>query len=458
MEQMSLAGEGPAVYTVAELTSAIHRLLTMNFDDVRVAGEISGFKVWTSGHAYFTLKDGAAQVRCVMFRNVARYLRVKPCDGMSARVRGSIEVRQERGEYQLVVTGIEAQGEGELQLAFERLKRKLLDEGLFSQERKRPLPAYPTRIGVVTSPKGAVIRDIISVLRRRWPVADVRLYPTKVQGEGAVEGVCTALDRLGSSGWPEVIILARGGGSIEDLWTFNEEAVARAIAACPVPVVSGIGHETDFTIADFVADLRAPTPSAAAEIIAPDRADILHRIESARVRAGRSLTLLLARLARGLAERGASRAARLVHRLIGRAQQRADELDYALRLAGAGRIAGLAKRLLALDRRLRGQDARLRLAHSNHRAAELATRLNNAASAAIHARAARFNPLASQLAALSPLGVLTRGYAIVEGPGGILRDSASVSPGNSLNIRLGKGSLGAIVESVQPGPPSASEE
>jgi len=458
MEQMSLAGEGPSVYTVTELTSAIHRLLTLNFDDVRVAGEISGYKVWTSGHAYFTLKDGSSQVRCVMFRNVARYLRVKPCDGMLARVRGSIEVRQERGEYQLVVTGIEAQGEGELQLAFERLKRKLLDEGLFDPERKRPLPASPTRIGVVTSPKGAVIRDIISVLRRRWPVADVRLYPAKIQGEGAVEGVCTALDRLGSSGWPEVIILARGGGSIEDLWTFNEEAVARAVAACPVPVVSGIGHETDFTIADFVADLRAPTPSAAAEIIAPGREDILHRIEAARDRAGRSLTLLLTRLARRLAERGASRAARLVHRLIGRAQQRTDELDYALRLAGAGRIATMAKRLLALDHRLRGQDARLKLARSSHRVLQLTSSLRSNIGAVVQVHEDRLRALASRLGALSPLDVLGRGYAIVEGPGGILRDSASASPGDSLNIRLGKGSLGAVVESVQPGAPTAADD
>ncbi len=458
MEQMTLAGEGPSVYTVTELTSAIHRLLTVNFDDVRVAGEISGYKVWTSGHAYFTLKDGAAQVRCVMFRNVARYMRVKPCDGMSARVRGSIEVRQERGEYQLVVSGIEAQGEGELQLAFERLKRKLLDEGLFSQDRKRPLPAYPTRIGVVTSPKGAVIRDIISVLRRRWPVADVRLYPTKVQGEGAAEGVCTAIERLGSSGWPEVIILARGGGSIEDLWTFNEEAVARAIAACPVPVVSGIGHETDFTIADFVADLRAPTPSAAAEIIAPDRDDILRRIESARDRAGRSLTLLLSRLARRLAERGASRAARLVHRLIGRAQQRADELDYALRLAATGRISGIEKRLLSLDRRLRGQDARLKLARSSHHALQLTTSLRSGLGAAIQVHEDRLRGLTARLGALSPLEVLGRGYAIVEGPGGILRDAAAVSPGDPLNIRLGKGRLGATVESVQPGAPGSPDD
>jgi exodeoxyribonuclease VII large subunit len=449
MEQLSIGGVGPASYTVTELTAAIHRLLTMNFDDVRVTGEVSGYKVWTSGHAYFTLKDGASQVRCVLFRNVARYLKVKPADGMSVRLRGSVEVRQERGEYQLVVSGIEPQGEGELQLAFERLKRKLLDEGLFDQERKRPLPAYPTRIGVVTSPKGAVIRDILSVLGRRWPLAHVRLYPAKVQGEGAVEGICAAIERLGGSGWPEVIILARGGGSIEDLWTFNEEAVARAIFTCPVPVVSGVGHETDFTIADFVADLRAPTPSAAAELIAPDAEALLDHIDTLRGRAQRAITLWLAHLGRRLAERGASRPARLVQRLIGRAQQRADELDYSLRLAAGKRLTAMSTRLQSLDQRLRGRDPLLKLAQSDFRASVLTSRLRAATERTIQLRSARLVPVLAHLEALNPLAVLTRGYAIVEGPTGILRDASASQIGDAIEIRLGRGGLGARVESVQ---------
>jgi len=456
MEQMKLDGVGPGTFTVTELTAAIHRLLSFNFDDVRVAGEVSGYKVWTSGHAYFTLKDGAAQIRCVLFRNVARYLKVKPADGMSVRARGSVEVRQERGEYQLVVSGIEPQGEGELQLAFERLKRKLLEEGLFDEDRKRPLPAFPMRIGVVTSPRGAVIRDILSVLGRRWPVAGIRLYPAKVQGDGAVESVCTALGRLGASGWPELIIVARGGGSIEDLWTFNEEAVARAIADCPVPVVSGVGHETDFTIADFVADLRAPTPSAAAELIAPDLAGLLEQIDSLRARAGRAITLGLARMARLIAERGASRPARLVQRMIGRAQQRADELDYALRLAGTRRIDAVSARLDVLDRRLRGQDARLKLSRSRARASVLTGRLDAAITLRVKAGLGRLDRSEARLDGLSPLAVLGRGYAIVTGPPGILRDASDVRCGDELGVRLASGRLGARVESVHPDTPGGT--
>lgn len=451
MEQMNLEISGPVVYTVTSLTAAIHRLLTLNFDDVRVQGEISGYKVWTSGHAYFTLKDSGAQVRCVLFRNVARYMKVKPADGMAVKLRGSVEVRQERGEYQLVVSGIEMQGEGELQLAFERLKRKLLEEGLFDESRKRPLPPFPVRIGVVTSPKGAVIRDIVSVLGRRWPVAEVRLYPTKVQGEGAVEGVCEALERLGGSGWPEVIILARGGGSIEDLWTFNEEAVARAIATCPVPVVSGVGHETDFTIADFVADLRAPTPSAAAELIAPDRDELLGRIENLRGRAERSVTLLLMRLGRRLAERGVARAERQVQRLIGRAQQRTDELEYGLRSVLSLRLSNLSKRTETLNRRLRDRDPRLRLVQAVQRARLLDARLRPAMAGVLRPSRERLALLSARLEALSPMSVLNRGYAIVEGPAGILRNASAVSVGDALDIRLASGRLDARVESVEPG-------
>ena len=447
---MNLHEDQPGVYTVAGLTAAIHRLLTSNFDDIRVEGEISGYKVWTSGHAYFTLKDGSAQVRCVLFRNVLRYLRVKPADGMAVRLRGSIDVRAERGEYQLVVSGVEPRGQGELQVAFERLKLKLLEEGLFDQDRKRPLPAFPERIGVVTSPKGAVIRDLISVIRRRWPVATVRLYPSKVQGEGSTESVCTALERLGGSGWPEVIILARGGGSIEDLWTFNEESVARAIAACPVPVISGVGHETDFTIADFVADLRAPTPSAAAEILVPDQTDLLHRLDSEQTRAGRAISFLISRLQRHLSERGVSRAATLVHRLIGRVQQHTDELDYAARTAGASRLAATARRLQSLDLRLRRRDARLTLVNSNRQESELNSRLRAAMGGMLQVRLDKLSPLASKLDALSPLGVLTRGYAIVEGPSGILRDAASVGAGDPIGVRLAKGRLDARVEAVSP--------
>jgi len=259
------------VYSVASLTGEIHRMLSRSFDGIKVAGEISGWKVWTSGHAYFTLKDQQAQIRCVLFRNNLRYLRFKPQDGAAVIARGSVEVRAERGEYQLLVSGMEPQGLGRLYEMFAELKEKLRGEGLFDEARKRPLPVFPRRIGIVTSPQGAVIRDMLTVLRRRWPGLHIRLYPTPVQGAGSAEGIVEGLDWFSASGWPDVVIVGRGGGSLEDLWSFNDERVARAIAACRVPVVSAVGHETDFTIADFVADVRAPTPSAAAEIVVLER-------------------------------------------------------------------------------------------------------------------------------------------------------------------------------------------
>jgi len=228
------------------------------------SGEISGSKTASSGHCYFTLKDQDAQLRCVCFRQSLRYLKVKPQDGMAVLARGHIDVYEARGEYQLLVEAIEPQGHGALQFAFEQLKKKLAGEGLFDAARKRPIPRLPQRIGIVTSPSGAVVRDITEILSRRFPGLHLRIYPASVQGEGSVEAVCRGIDYFSNSGWAQVVIVARGGGSLEDLWTFNEESVARAIAASSVPVISAVGHETDFTIADFVADLRAATPSAAA--------------------------------------------------------------------------------------------------------------------------------------------------------------------------------------------------
>src|ERR1700723_3428497 len=268
MEQLALAwSPDRKTFTVAELNARIRGLLGDEFDDVWVAGEISGTKNATSGHCYFTLKDHDAQLRCVCFRQSLRYLKVKPQDGMAVLARGHIDVYEARGEYQLLVEAIEPQGHGALQFAFEQLKKKLAAEGLFDPGRKRPIPRLPQRIGIVTSPTGAVVRDITEILSRRFPGLHLRIYPALVQGEGSVEAVCRGIEYFSNSGWPQVVIVARGGGSLEDLWTFNEEAVARAIAASTVPIISAVGHETDFTIADFVADLRAATPSAAAELV-----------------------------------------------------------------------------------------------------------------------------------------------------------------------------------------------
>jgi exodeoxyribonuclease VII large subunit len=236
-----------------------------------VSGEISGVKLASSGHYYFNLKERDAVLKCVAYRSANRYWKFKPADGLAVLARGHIDVYEMRGEYQLQVDVLEPQGIGALQLAFEQLKKKLAGEGLFAAERKRPLPRFPRRIGIVTSPRGAAIADIVHILSRRFPGLAIRLYPALVQGPGAAEEVCRGIDYFSRTGWPDVVIVGRGGGSLEDLWTFNEEAVARSIAACSVPVISAVGHETDVTIADFVADLRAPTPSAAAELAVPTR-------------------------------------------------------------------------------------------------------------------------------------------------------------------------------------------
>ncbi|MBI5085640.1 MAG: exodeoxyribonuclease VII large subunit [Acidobacteria bacterium] len=424
-EQMSLIPEAPKVFTVTDLTASIQRLLSHTFDDIRVSGEISGCKLSASGHAYFTLKDAGAQIRCALFRNSLRYLRFRPSDGLAVIARGSIDVYQPRGDYQLIVTSLEPQGYGALQLAFEQLKAQLAAEGLFAQERKRALPAFPRRIGIVTSPRGAVISDMLTVLRRRFPGLHIRLYPTLVQGEGAAAGVCEGIRVFSESGWPDVVIVGRGGGSLEDLWTFNEESVARAIAASAVPVVSAVGHETDFTIADFVADLRAPTPSAAAELIVPDRAGVLEQIGAFRHRTLRAMSFRISQAARQLQQRGADRAAALLQRRIGKSWQRVDELE---------------QRLRARDPRARLARFRSRLQAVQHQAAILMRARLTSASLWL-------NPLAARLDALNPSAVLHRGYSIVSTEEGIIvRSPESAPPGTRLDVRLEQGRLKATVD------------
>ena len=268
------------IYTVAELSLEIRNLLEKRFPDVWVSGEVSNLRVAGSGHLYFTLKDETAQLRAVCFRNQARYLKFKPQDGLAVIARGRLSVYEARGEYQLYVEFIEPAGVGALQLAFEQLKQKLAAEGLFDPARKKPLPVLPHLIGVVTSPTGAVIRDILRILRRRFPNINVQIYPVKVQGEGAAQEIVQGVEHFNRRTAVDVIIVARGGGSLEDLWAFNEEVVARAIAASKIPVISAVGHETDFTIADFVSDLRAPTPSAAAELVVHRKQDFAAEIDA----------------------------------------------------------------------------------------------------------------------------------------------------------------------------------
>ncbi len=267
------------ILTVGEITHSIKEILEESFDDVLIIGEISNYKNHYSGHWYFSLKDSDAQINCVMWRSLTQQVFFSPADGMKVIVRGKLTVYPPRGNYQIDVRSMQPAGVGELQLAFEKLKQKLFDEGLFAEERKRPIPVMPSVIGVATSVDGAAFRDMISVARRRYPLAEIVISPCKVQGAGAAESIVEAIKQLQSETNADVIIVGRGGGSIEDLWAFNEEIVARAIAACKIPVISGVGHEVDFTIADFVADLRAPTPTAAMELATPDKAMILDALD-----------------------------------------------------------------------------------------------------------------------------------------------------------------------------------
>jgi exodeoxyribonuclease VII large subunit len=441
------------VFSVSELTSEIGGIFSQQFRDVWVLGEISGCKAATSGHFYFSLKDATSQVKAVLFRGSARWLKFRPQDGMMVLARGSLDVYEARGEYQLIVEHLEPQGAGALQLAFEQLKKKLEAEGLFAATRKRPLPKFPQRIGIVTSPSGAVIRDILHVLSRRFPGLHIRLFPAQVQGDGAMEQVCRGLQFFSTGGWADVVIVARGGGSIEDLWTFNEEAVARAIAACGKPVISAIGHETDYTIADFVADLRAPTPSAAAELLICTRESLLEQITAARERLLRAARYRILMCARELQQHGAERAEALLHRTLTRGAQRVDELEFTLRALAHDNLAGRRKHLQKSTQRLQSLDLRLRYARAGARLNAAEFQLKQLGRGMIWKAQHRYESLTGHMKQLSPLAVLGRGYSIVQDESGrIVRRSKDTEPGKLVNVRLGEGRIEARVERSIHGP------
>ena len=433
------------VYTVAELNAAIRAALDERFRDVWVSGEISGFKLAASGHYYFTLKEKDSQIRCVAFRSSHRYWKFKPQDGLAVLARGRVDVYEARGEYQLLVEALEPQGIGALQLAFEQLKKKLAAEGLFDAARKRPLPRFPRRIGIVTSPRGAAIADLVQILSRRFPGLHIRLFPALVQGESSVEEVCRGLDYFSRSNWADLVIVGRGGGSLEDLWTFNEEAVARAIAACSVPVISAVGHETDFTIADFAADLRAPTPSAAAELATPARQDVEDRVQAARSQAVQSLRYRLAMLERRSRQQGIDRAAGALRLRLGRAQQRIDDLGFRLRDRIRAAAALRERDRRALEVRLRRFDMRPRLAAARRAMEAARAAADRSIRTRLALRRAAWERAAAKLGELSPLRILDRGYAIVSNESGILKDPAAAPPDSSIQVRLARGKLEAVV-------------
>jgi exodeoxyribonuclease VII large subunit len=434
------------VFSVSELNAAIRAVLDAEFQDVWVTGEISGLKLAASGHYYFTLKERDAQVRCVAFRSAHRFWKFKPQDGLAVLARGRIDVYEARGEYQLLVELLEPQGLGALQLAFEQLKKKLAAEGLFAAERKRPLPRFPRRIGIVTSPRGAAIADMVQILSRRFPGLHVRLFPALVQGPGSAEEVVRGIEYFSRTAWPDLIIVGRGGGSLEDLWTFNEEAVARAIAACRVPVVSAVGHETDVTIADYVADLRAPTPSAAAEMVVPTRDDLLDRLAAARGKAVQGLRYRLAMLERRLRQQGIDRALSVLHRRVGRHLQRIDEQEYRMRERIRVAIDGRERSRRALEIRLRRFDVRPRLAADRRRMEAAHTAALQTMRTRLERRRSRLEQLAAKLSQLSPLRILERGYAIVSNEAGIVKDAAEAPAGSAVHVRLAKGALDAVVK------------
>ena len=429
------------VLTVSELNAAIRATLDEEFHDVWVSGEISGLKLAASGHYYFTLKEKDAQVRCVAFRSAHRYWKFKPQDGTAVVARGRIDVYEVRGEYQLLVELLEPQGLGALQLAFEQLKKKLSAEGLFAPGRKRALPRFPRRIGIVTSPRGAAISDLVHILSRRSPGISIRLFPAQVQGEGSVEEVCRGIRYFSKSGWPDLVIVGRGGGSLEDLWTFNEEAVARAIASSAVPVVSAVGHETDVTIADFVADLRAPTPSAAAELVAPDSKDLLERVANCRGKCAQAMRYRLAMLERRLRRQGTERALNVLHRRIGRGLQQIDEFDYRMRERMRAALDARERSRRALDARLRRFDVRPRLAAGNRRLEAAQLRIAQGAKLGLARRRSLLEQASARLSQLSPLLILQRGYAIVSNERGIVKDPPPA--GEKIHVRVARGEFDA---------------
>jgi exodeoxyribonuclease VII large subunit len=435
------------IWTVADLVARIRHHVESAYSDLWVEGEISNFRPAPSGHIYFTLKDGESQLPVVLFRRQASLLRFRPSDGLAVLVRGRVSVYETRGQLQFIAETLEPRGAGALQLAFEQLKARLLAEGLFDASRKKPLPAYPHCIGVVTSPTGAVIRDIVTVVRRRHGRLNLLVYPAAVQGSACPGSVARGIRWFNRHpSLVDVIVIARGGGSLEDLAGFNDEALARVIAASTLPVVSAIGHETDFTIADFVADLRAPTPSAAAEIITAMQHRIEERIDALDARARRAINLRLLAAERRYARLSAEAVLLRLRDSIGNRLQRVDELDLRLEAAIHRRTRSLTQRLSALNDRVRRQDVSLRLAATKHRLERLTDRMRRATLLRTTEQTSRLQTAVHRLQALSPLSVLARGYALVYTSGGVLLRSADeTSLGETIHARLAQGSLEARV-------------
>ena len=475
-EQLGLIFQAPQrrIYPVRELVAAVRTQLGRSFTDVYVEGEISNYRPAESGHLYFTLKDGSSQLRVVMWRTQARLLRFKPENGLQVIARGRVTVYDERGDLQFQAEYLEPKGAGALQIAFEQLKAKLAAEGLFEQARKKAIPILPQRIGLVTSPRGAAIQDILNILRRRHESVNVLIYPAQVQGEGAAHEVATGVRWFNRAASVEVIIVARGGGSFEDLFAFNDEGLARVIAASEIPVISAVGHETDFTICDFVADLRAPTPSAAAELVVRSKEELADKLLGFHKRMTQAINYKLLRANNELSRFAQHGVFVRMRDSIARRQQRVDDLLFRMAGAQARVLKTQLRRVDSLEARLRHHDLRVRTGEMRRRLEGHTGKLQTAVSrllvanrneldrlsAALHGagqnlllrRRAHWERLNSQLEALSPKAILDRGYALVfDAEGRLVKESSQLAPGEQVRTQLARGEFVAKVEKVDRG-------
>jgi exodeoxyribonuclease VII large subunit len=448
MDQLGFKFQPPErrVWTVRALVAAVRTHVEREYSDAWVEGEISNFRAPDSGHLYFTLKDGNAQIRVVMFKSAARLLRFRPADGMQVMVRGRVTIYEDRGELQIAAEYIEPKGAGGLQVAFEQLKAKLQAEGLFATERKKAIPTLPARIGIVTSPQAAALQDILNILQRRHHTANVTIYPAQVQGETAASEVMSGVRYFNQSRSVEVIIVARGGGSAEDLAAFNHEGLARAVAASEIPVISAVGHETDFTILDFVADLRAPTPSAAAELVIRSRVEVENQAEAVRERLVRAMERRLLEARHALMERAQHGAFARMMDLIRQRQQKLDDLTYRLERGERQFLERLRRRWETVAAAVRHYDLRRVLAgirgELDAQTAAMAAAMRNQ----LLQKRVRMERMSRALEMLSPLSILERGYALVfDGSGKLVKDAGLVQAGEEISARVARGEIRARV-------------
>lgn len=440
--------DGHEILTVTELNRRSRRLLELSFGQLWVEGELSNFARPRSGHWYFTLKDQGAQIRCAFFKNRNRSVSPIPSEGDQVIVRGRVSLYEGRGDYQLIVEHLESAGFGALQQAFEALKCRLANEGLFDENHKKALPRWPQHLGVITSPSGAALHDVRSVLARRFPLLPVTLFPTAVQGEAAADQIVSAIEQAEQSDC-DVILLTRGGGSLEDLWPFNEERVARAIAACSTPVVSAVGHEVDYSISDWVADLRAPTPSAAAELISPDQFALLTQLERYQQRFEQLMQHKLLHAQQTLTH--LQRRLRHPGHLLDQQAQHLDELDARLNQGIAHQLLHRQYQLQQLSNRLQQCTPSNALERAQLQLKHLKTRLNGAIEHRLQQHQQRLATQVQQLELVSPLATLSRGYALVQtADGQLVQRADQLSVGDCISARLGEGAVQARVEKITP--------